>query len=145
MAIPWCGVIIGKKNFFHLRSKFTSSLADHEELLVEHQQLASRHEQLLQESESRREGLERVMREEAARHSLQSQEQTQLILQLRQEIEEVTSAFKKQLHGLQEEHGKVRCCAWSLVVYTYTVKQPLHKMWSSQYQSDVQSIIGPIV
>lgn len=74
---------------------------------MEHQQLASRHEQLLQEAESRREGLERAMREEASHHSIQSQEQTQLILQLRQEIEEVTAAFKNQLQSLQEEHGKV--------------------------------------
>ncbi len=74
---------------------------------MEHQQLASRHEQLLQESESRREGLERAMREEGARHALHSQEQTQLILQLRQEIEEVTTAFKNQLQSLQEDHSKV--------------------------------------
>lgn len=75
---------------------------------MEHQQLATRHEQLLQESESRREGLERARREEATRHSLQSQEQTELIIQLRQEIEQVTAAFKTQLQGLQEEHNKVK-------------------------------------
>ena len=89
------------------RSKLASSLEDHEELLVEHQQLASRHEQLLQEAETRREGLERALREEATKHSLQSQEQTQLILQLREEIEGVTNAFKKQLQSLQEDHNKV--------------------------------------
>ena len=89
------------------RSKLASNLADHEDLLVEHEQLASRHEQLLQESEERREGMEKVLREEEARHSLQSQEQTELIIQLRHEIEEVTAAFKTQLHGLQDEHNKV--------------------------------------
>ena len=75
---------------------------------MEHQQLASRHEQLLRDSEARREGLEQALREEAGRHSLQSQEQTELILQLRQEVEKVTAAFKKQLQSLQEEHHKVR-------------------------------------
>lgn len=85
----------------------SSSLADHDELLLEHQQLASRHEQVLRESKERREGLEVAMREEDARHSLQSREQTQLIMQLREEIEQVTAAFKTQLHGLQEEHNKV--------------------------------------
>ena len=96
------------------RTKLAVNLAEHEELLVEHHQLASRHEQLLQEAESRREGLEQAMKEEAGRHSLQSQEQTQLISQLREEIEQVTAAFKTQLHGLQEEHGKV--CCLSLVI-----------------------------
>ena len=90
------------------RSKLASSLTDYEDLLLKHEQLASRHEQLLRDSDERREGLERAMREEATRHSLQSQEQTELIIQLRYEIKEVTKAFKVQLHGLQEEHNKVK-------------------------------------
>ena len=35
------------------------------------------------------------------------QEQSELILQLRQEALEVTTAFKTQLHSLQEEHRRV--------------------------------------
>ena len=87
-----------------------TSLSDHDDLLVEHQQLASRHEELLLESEGRREGLERAWREETSRHSVQSQEQTELIIQLRNEIEKVTTAFTTQLQGLQEEHNKVSGC-----------------------------------
>ena len=75
---------------------------------MEHEQLSSRHEQLLQESEERREGRERATRDEAARHSLQSQEQMELIIQLRHEMEEMTVIFKSQLNRLQEEHAKVR-------------------------------------
>lgn len=90
-----------------LRTKLVTTLSDHDDLLVEHQQLASRHEELLLESERRREGLERAWREETSRHSVQSQEQTDLIIQLRNEIEKVTTAFTAQLQGLQEEHNKV--------------------------------------
>ena len=42
--------------------------------------------------------------EEESRHSALTQEQSELIYQLRQEALEVTSAFKTQLHGLQEDH-----------------------------------------
>ena len=45
--------------------------------------------------------------EEESRHSALTQEQSELIYQLRQEALEVTSAFKTQLHGLQEEHQRV--------------------------------------
>ena len=45
--------------------------------------------------------------EEESRHSALTQEQSELIYQLRQEALEVTSSFKTQLHGLQEEHQRV--------------------------------------
>lgn len=76
---------------------------------MEHDQLSSRHEQLLQESEGAQEDLQRQLRTEEARHSSQRQEQSELISQLRQEIEDVTNAFKNQLHSLQEDHHKVFC------------------------------------
>lgn len=44
--------------------------------------------------------------EEESRHSAVVQEQSELILQLRQETLEVTTAFKTQLHTLQEEHRR---------------------------------------
>lgn len=93
---------------FPCRERLSSSLADHEELLSEHDQLASRHEKLLLESEEAKETLQRQMRMEVSRNSAQRQEQAELIVQLRQEIEEVTNAFKSQLHSLQEDHHKVR-------------------------------------
>lgn len=74
---------------------------------MEHDQLSSRHEQLLQESEGTQADLQRQLRTEEARHSSQRQEQVELISQLRQEIEDVTFAFKSQLHSLQEDHHKV--------------------------------------
>lgn len=80
---------------------------EHEEILVEHEQFMSRHKQLLQEGERRREELEHALKHGGAQHALQSQEQSELIVQLRHETEEVTAAFKTQLHGLQEEHNKV--------------------------------------
>ena len=82
-------------------------MADHEELLLEHDQLASRHEQLLLESEETKDILQRQIRTEEARHSTQRQEQSEMISQLRQEVEDVTNAFKNQLHSLQEDHHKV--------------------------------------
>lgn len=85
----------------------SSSLAEHEELLVEYEQLASRHEQLLQEAERKRESLEHALREEASRHALQMHQQDDMILRLRQETEEATVGFKTQLHSLQLEHNKV--------------------------------------
>lgn len=94
-------------DFIYYRSRFSSSQADHEDLLLEHEQLSSRHEQLLQEAEERRERLEKAMKDEASRHSLQSQEQTELIIQLRHEMEEMAVIFKTQLNSLQEEHAKV--------------------------------------
>ena len=94
-------------SFFPSRDRLSSTLADHEELLVEHDQLASRHDQLLHESEENKNTMQRQLREEEARHSSQGQEQSELISQLRQEIEDVTTAFKNQLHGLQEDHHKV--------------------------------------
>jgi chromosome segregation ATPase len=74
---------------------------------VEHDQLSSRHEQLLQESEGAQEDLQRQLRAEEGRHSSQRQEQAELISQLRQEIEDITNAFKNQLHSLQQDHHKV--------------------------------------
>ena len=74
---------------------------------MDHEQLSSRHEQLLHESEETQESLQRRLRTEEVRHSSQRQEQSELISQLRQEIEEVTNAFKNQLHSLQEDHHKV--------------------------------------
>lgn len=74
---------------------------------MEHDQLASRHEQLLLESEESKETFQRQMRTEEARHSTQRQEQSEMISQLRQEVEDVTNAFKNQLHSLQDDHHKV--------------------------------------
>ena len=74
---------------------------------MDHEQLSSRHEQLLHESEETQESLQHRLRTEEVRHSSQRQEQSELISQLRQEIEEVTNAFKNQLHSLQEDHHKV--------------------------------------
>ena len=61
---------------------------------------------------------------EESRHQSLSLEQSELILQLRREIMEVTSAFKQQLHQLQEEHQrtttalreelKVRAACWAV-------------------------------
>lgn len=96
----------------HSRDHLSSTLADHEELLVEHDQLASRHEQLLRESEEAKENMQRQLKTEEARHSIQRQEQSELISQLRQEIEDVTNAFKNQLHSLQEDHHKVAVFVW---------------------------------
>ena len=94
------------------RERLSSTLADHEELLVEHDQLATRHEQLLHESEETKESMQRQLKTEEARHSSQRQEQSEMIFQLRQEVEDVTNAFKTQLHSLQEDHHKV-CSQWS--------------------------------
>ena len=74
---------------------------------MEHDQLASRHEQLLLESEETKGALQRQIRTDEVRHSTQSQEQSEMISQLRQEVEDVTNAFKSQLHSLQEDHHKV--------------------------------------
>ena len=92
---------------FPFRDRLSSTLADHEELLVEHDKLASRHDQLLQESEETKDAMQHQLREEEARHSTQRQEQSELISQLRRDVEDVTNAFKNQLHSLQEDHHKV--------------------------------------
>ena len=85
---------------------------------MEHEQLSSRHEQLLQESAEAQEDLQRQLRTEEARHSSQRQEQAELISQLRQEIEDVTNAFKNQLHSLQEDHHKVELkCTMSCIKF----------------------------
>ena len=41
------------------------------------------------------------------RHGNESREQAELIGQLRQEVVEVTEAFRGQLHGLQEDQQRV--------------------------------------
>ena len=45
--------------------------------------------------------------EAESRHNLESREQIEVIGQLRQEVVEVTEAFRSQLHSLQEEHQRV--------------------------------------
>ena len=77
-------------------------------MLAEHEQFAAHHKQLLQEAERTRVGLELALRHETAQHSLQSQEQSKLVVKLQHEMEDVTTSFKTQLHQLQEEHNKVR-------------------------------------
>ena len=94
-------------------------MADHEELLMEHDQLASRHEQLLQESEETKDTLQRQIRTDEARHSTQRQEQSEMISQLRQEVEDVTNAFKSQLHGLQEDHHKVGQMSSKILLFVF--------------------------
>lgn len=46
------------------------------------------------------------LEEAESRHSDESREQTEVIGQLRQEVMEVTEAFRAQLHSLQEEHQR---------------------------------------
>ncbi len=45
--------------------------------------------------------------EEDSRHQAQSREQTEIVNQLRQELIDMTVAFKTQILGLREEHHKV--------------------------------------
>ena len=46
------------------------------------------------------------LEEAESRHNIESREQTEVIGQLRQEVMEVTEAFRGQLHSLQEEHQR---------------------------------------
>lgn len=47
------------------------------------------------------------LEEVESQHSNESREQMEVIGQLRQEVKEVTEAFRAQLHSLREEHQKV--------------------------------------
>lgn len=86
------------------KERLTSLLVDHEELGVDHDQLVSRHEQLINETTLDKQQLNDRLLESEGKYRMKTREQEELISQLKLEIREVTSAFKSQIHSLQETH-----------------------------------------
>jgi len=59
------------------------------------------------------------LREREAIHEREGGEQRELIAQLRNEVEQVTAAFKAQILGLQQEHKKVHVHGHCTYDYNY--------------------------
>ncbi|KAL5464113.1 hypothetical protein EMCRGX_G033080 [Ephydatia muelleri] len=89
------------------KERLVSVLAEQQELTEEYERLLERHDQLMKDTRDTQERLTKKLQEAESRHLAHSQEQADLISQLRQEMHSMAATFKDQLHTLKESGQRV--------------------------------------
>ena len=84
------------------KERLVSVLVEHQELTGEYERLMERHDQLMKDARHTQERLTKKLQEEESRHLVHSQEQADVVTQLREEMHSMAVAFKDQLHAIRE-------------------------------------------